>query len=74
MDPGEIVSKPVTITTTAKSFRVIPASTVGGTAGTDVVAFTGAMVCKKERWAISHAFVPYHPPLSEMWEEMQNNT
>jgi hypothetical protein len=71
MNPGEIVSKLVTITTTAKSFRVIPASTVGGTAASDVVSFTGAMVCKKERWAISHAFVPYHPPLADMWAAIQ---
>ena len=59
VSPGTNVSMPAVIKTTAKSFRVIPASTVGGTAGTDVVSFTGAMVCRKERWDVSHAYVPY---------------
>ena len=71
MVPGNNTYLPVTITANAKKFRIIPASTVGGTAGTDVVSFTGAMVCTKDAFAVSQAYVPYHPSLADMWAAIQ---
>ena len=58
---GSVVSKPFTLTKAARKFRINPYSD-NNFANTDVVSFTGAMVCKKGRWVISHAYVPYHQP------------
>jgi hypothetical protein len=61
------------MTATAKKFRIIPASTVSESTGTqDVVTFSGAMVCSQAAWEISHKYVPYCPTMAELYAMIQN--
>lgn len=64
---GQDVFAEVTITTDAKSLRINQSDTVGHSAG-DTMSFSGAMICRKSDWDISHDFVPYCPTMAELYQ------
>lgn len=64
---GQDVFAEVTITTDAKSLRINQSDTVGHSAG-DTMSFSGAMICRKSDWDISHDFVPYCPTMPELYQ------
>ena len=64
---GQDVFVEVTINTDAKSLRINQSDTVGHSAG-DTMSFSGAMICRKSDWDISHDFVPYCPTMPELYQ------
>lgn len=68
VDRGSNVSAEFTLSADTNFVRIYKADSNTHGSG-DTMSFSGAMICTKAAWDISHAFVPYRPSMSEMYEK-----